>query len=332
MILADKIIELRKKNGMTQDELAEKMEVSRQSVSKWEGAQSVPDLNRILKMSEIFGVSTDYLLKDDIEQPEFTDTDEKEIYPRLSLEKADEYIKAKKSAAVRKAAAVLLFIVSLVPFITMGAMGEDAKQWAGADDILAGIGMVIMLAIIAAGAVVMSKASGILKPFEYIENGDFSPEYGVEGMARDKKTAFAAEESKSTLKCVLCWIAGVALLVLLGVIFDGAGSLCESFGLSALIISGAVGTFSAVKADEISEGYDALLREGIFSPDPDNEKKDNNFSIMTVYWVIVAAVYFGFSFFTNNWGRSWVILLIGAILSVAVSEFAKLRGRRKNEK
>ena len=53
MILADKIIELRKKSGMTQDELAEKLGVSRQSVSKWEGAQSTPDLARILKLAEI---------------------------------------------------------------------------------------------------------------------------------------------------------------------------------------------------------------------------------------------------------------------------------------
>ena len=64
MILADKIIELRKKNGWSQEELAEMLGVSRQSVSKWEGAQSVPDMNRILKLSEVFGVSTDELLKD----------------------------------------------------------------------------------------------------------------------------------------------------------------------------------------------------------------------------------------------------------------------------
>ena len=67
MILADKIIEERKKNGWSQEELAEKLGVSRQSVSKWESAQSVPDLNRILNMSKIFGVSTDYLLKDEID-------------------------------------------------------------------------------------------------------------------------------------------------------------------------------------------------------------------------------------------------------------------------
>lgn len=61
MILADKIIELRRKSGMSQEELAEKLNVSRQSVSKWESAASIPDLTRILEMSRLFGVTTDYL-------------------------------------------------------------------------------------------------------------------------------------------------------------------------------------------------------------------------------------------------------------------------------
>ena len=60
MILADKIILLRKKSGWSQEELAEKMNVSRQSVSKWEGANSIPDISKIIDMSKIFGVSTDY--------------------------------------------------------------------------------------------------------------------------------------------------------------------------------------------------------------------------------------------------------------------------------
>ena len=62
MILADKIIEERKKNGWSQEELANKLGVSRQAVSKWESSGSIPDLQRILQMSELFGVTTDYLL------------------------------------------------------------------------------------------------------------------------------------------------------------------------------------------------------------------------------------------------------------------------------
>ncbi len=70
MILADKIIRLRKKNGWSQEELANKMNVSRQAVSKWESAQSIPDIEKILQLSELFGVTTDYLLKDEFEKEE----------------------------------------------------------------------------------------------------------------------------------------------------------------------------------------------------------------------------------------------------------------------
>ena len=69
MILADKIMEERKKNGWSQEELADKLSVSRQAVSKWESAQSVPDLQRVIQLAEIFHVSTDYLLKDEVEAP-----------------------------------------------------------------------------------------------------------------------------------------------------------------------------------------------------------------------------------------------------------------------
>lgn len=67
MILAEKIIALRKKAGWSQEELAYQMGVSRQSVSKWESGTSIPDLERILKLSQVFDVSTDYLLKEEME-------------------------------------------------------------------------------------------------------------------------------------------------------------------------------------------------------------------------------------------------------------------------
>ena len=101
MILADKIINERKKNGWSQEELAEMLSVSRQSVSKWEGAQAVPDLTKIIKMAEIFGVSTDYLLKDEIEEIERNDTsyDNKEELNlrKVSIEDAQRYIKIVKT-------------------------------------------------------------------------------------------------------------------------------------------------------------------------------------------------------------------------------------------
>lgn len=67
MKLAEKIMALRKQRGWSQEELAQQLSVSRQSVSKWESGASVPDLDKILKMSEIFDVSTDALLKKEMD-------------------------------------------------------------------------------------------------------------------------------------------------------------------------------------------------------------------------------------------------------------------------
>ena len=63
MSIADRILTLRKSKGMSQEQLAEAMGVSRQAVSKWESEQASPDPEKIIAMSEIFGVTTDYLLK-----------------------------------------------------------------------------------------------------------------------------------------------------------------------------------------------------------------------------------------------------------------------------
>ncbi len=65
MKLSEKIFDLRKKMGLSQDELAEKLNVSRQSVSRWEVGSASPDAENLKQLSSIFGVSVDYLLNDD---------------------------------------------------------------------------------------------------------------------------------------------------------------------------------------------------------------------------------------------------------------------------
>ena len=65
MKLSDKIIGLRKSNGMSQEDLAEKLNVSRQAISRWESGTAMPDASNILQLSKLFGVTTDYLLNDD---------------------------------------------------------------------------------------------------------------------------------------------------------------------------------------------------------------------------------------------------------------------------
>lgn len=100
MILADKIIEERKKNGWTQEDLAQKLGVSRQSVSKWESAGAIPDLKKIIQLADLFGVRTDYLLKDEVEK-ENTETicDTDCELNRMSMEEANAYMDEKKKSS-----------------------------------------------------------------------------------------------------------------------------------------------------------------------------------------------------------------------------------------
>ena len=65
MNLSDKIVELRKKNGFSQEDLADELQVSRQAVSRWEQGTADPSSSNILELSKLFNVTTDYLLNDD---------------------------------------------------------------------------------------------------------------------------------------------------------------------------------------------------------------------------------------------------------------------------
>ena len=141
MIFADKLIDLRKKNGWSQEELAEKLNVSRQAVSKWEGAQSVPDMSRIIQLSELFGVSTDYLLKDNLEQAEpVQGSDEGSTARTVSMEEANAFLAVKEENSRRVALAVMLCILSPVALILLGgAQAFGLLDWS--EELAGGIGL-----------------------------------------------------------------------------------------------------------------------------------------------------------------------------------------------
>lgn len=63
MDISEKLLNLRKAHNLTQEQLAEQLDISRQSVSKWESGQAVPETDKLVALSKIFHVTTDYLLK-----------------------------------------------------------------------------------------------------------------------------------------------------------------------------------------------------------------------------------------------------------------------------
>ena len=152
MIFADKLILLRKKAGWSQEELAEQMEVTRQSVSKWEGAQSIPDLEKIIRLSALFGVSTDYLLKDEIEETgQIGPSSDVPPIRRVSMEEAGAFLAVKAGTANAIAYGVLLCILSPVVLFILSALSEYTAS-ALREDAANGIGMIVLILLVAAAA------------------------------------------------------------------------------------------------------------------------------------------------------------------------------------
>lgn len=113
MKLHDKIYELRKKEGLSQEALAEKLGVSRQSVSKWETGEATPEVSKLLAISKLFGVTTDYLLDDEAEE-------EKEVeMPSSSFEvtSVNEAPTKKSKNSARKLLIALLICILLCIFV-----------------------------------------------------------------------------------------------------------------------------------------------------------------------------------------------------------------------
>ena len=216
MILADKIIELRKKNGWSQEDLAEKLNVSRQSISKWEGAQSIPDMNKIIKMSEIFGVSTDFLLKDEMEMEKTEDenalavvsTDEEVCELRsVSMDEANAFIRMRESISRNIAVGVMLCILSPIALILLGGMSEYGKI-AMTEPMAAGAGLVFLFLLIGPAGALFIKSGMESDRYEYMEKELLDTEYGVDGMVRSMKERYMGAYTKMLiLGIVLCVVS-----------------------------------------------------------------------------------------------------------------------------
>ena len=324
MILADKIIDLRKKAGWSQEELAEKLGVSRQSVSKWEGAQSIPDMNKILQLSELFGVSTDYLLKDSMEATETVpsqDTDAEDA-TFVSMEEANAFLSYKAESAPRIALGVLLCILSPIALILLGGAQESGRL-AITEMQAAMIGLIVLLLMVA-GAVLLFVLTGMKgSKFEYLEKNALDTAYGVSGMVRERMQREESDHTRSiAVGVVLCVLAAIPLFVLL--LWRGEDEFYGVLGVSAILTLAGIGVHILVKASIPWEGYRMLLEEGDYTRD----RKRTNRQYAGIYWCIVTAAYLAVSFLTNRWDMTWIIWPVAAVLFGAVGEIGKLRGNR----
>lgn len=326
MIMADKIIRLRKKNGWSQEELAEKMNVSRQAVSKWESAQTVPNLEKLLQLGELFGVTTDYLLKDEMENEEFTEEGDDTKIRRITLAEANEFLEWRKTASTRTAAGVFLCIVSVIPLLILGAASE-VSAFGIPENAGAAIGLSILLITIATAVAIFVSCDSKNSPFDFMDKEPFETEYGVVGMVKEKQKAYKNTHTKyNIIGTCICVLSPIPLF--LGAITE-ENEFFIMIMLCVMLFLIAIGVTFFIISGERWSSMEKLLQEGEFTPKERSKSKVKE-TIRSVYWLTATAVYLGWSFMTNQWGISWVVWPIAGILFAAVMNISNLFIDREN--
>lgn len=341
MILAEKIAYLRKQKDWSQEELADQLEISRQSVSKWESAASIPELDKIIRMSAIFGVSTDFLLKDEYDidviqgekqgegsgMEELQGVDSQEGLSgnkvrTLSLEEANTYLETVQKTCTPTAWGVMLCILSPICLLLLGGWAEMGVL-SITENLAAGLGIVILLLMVA-GAVALFITNGMkLQPYEYLERESIRLQYGVSGILEKQRNDVKQKYQKNlVIGVTLCILSVVPLMAAMG--FDnGEEDIRMVYSLCLLLAVASIGVFLLVREGCIWDSYAKLLQEGDYS----EEKKRNRRKVgplVGAYWCLVTAIYLAVNFYHTSlgdnsyWKTSWPIWPVAALIFVVL--------------
>ena len=260
MIFADKLIALRKKAGYSQEELAQQLNVTRQSVSKWEGAQSVPDIEKILQISKLFGVTTDYLLKDEMGEPEYAES-EPTALRRVTLEQANAALAQAKVNAPYMAWGTALCVASPVMLLLLGEICQHS-QFGLNENVATGIGLCVLLVMVCAAVVLFMLCGTKNRDFDFLEKEPFETEYGVTGMVRERQAAYRPTYDKLNLTgTVLCILSAIplfgAMMVNSGIVMNVATGI----GLCVLLVMVCVAVVLFMLCGTKNRDFDFLEKE-----------------------------------------------------------------------
>ena len=329
MILADKIIELRKKEGWSQEELAEKLSVTRQSVSKWEGAQSIPDLDKVVQMSRLFGVTTDYLLKDELEESQPAECDAAPVLRRVTMAQASDYLALRRAAAPKMALATMLCVFSPIALIGLGGLSElSVSAFRITEGAAGGIGLCVLIVLVAIAVALFISCGNKAKEYEFLEKEPFETEYGVTGMVKERQKAFKpAYDRMNLIGTMLCILS---VLPLFAAAFSGRDFLAVMAVCVLLALVG-IGTYFFVYGGTVNGAMEKLLEEGDYTRD-EKSRKNITGPVSVIYWLVVTAIFMLYTFGPNGNGQprySWIIWAIAGVLYAAVLAGIKLIRNRK---
>ena len=321
MILADKIINERKKNGWSQEELAEMLSVSRQSVSKWEGAQAVPDLSKIIKMAEIFGVSTDYLLKDEIEESDNTSYNETSSVSmkKVSLEDAQRIIRTVKKNTPSAVIATMLFVLCPVTLIILAGFSNSFGFFP--DTFAAIVGLIVLFLCVGVGVTLWIAIEAKEKEFDFFEKEDYETLYGVDGMVKEAKSGFDKVRIPLIITAVALFIMSPIGVIVTGILGAFDFIIISMIALLLVMVSVGVGIF--IFTSRINGIYKKLLKEDLMTPE--ERRKERIVSKLSgSYWCLIVASYLVMGLGFDKWEYAGIVFPVAGVLYAAALGIFKI--------
>ena len=314
MILAEKIIRLRKQMGWSQEELAEKMNISRQSVSKWESTNSIPDLNKIILLGDIFDVSTDYLLKDDVEAYEPLNESVEPGTVKISLEQAYKYVENKMEMSGLVTKGVMFCVCSVIPLFFFLAMAEKSRLNM-TSSVAAVLGVISILIMVSIGISLFIRTNQYESDIDSIENETFDLEYGVHSVINEKLQKFRATYNLRLSVGIFMFIISFVPLMIVSIFYSGADVMLMMLIVLILII--AMGIYIVAPVSAKYDAYNNVLKDsGIKSEKSSRTKRAEK--LAAFYWPLLTAIYLGWSLWTMAWGITWIVWPVGSVLFAAL--------------
>lgn len=309
MELQEKIIVLRKQKGWSQEELSYQLDVSRQAVSKWESGASIPDIDKIIQMSKLFNVSTDYLLKNEEGSAEPTDS-----IKVVSKEEAINYLVMVKGSIGKIGFGVMLCILSPITLILLAGLSEEPYLFLS-EQMAAGIGMGALLLLIAIAVVIFIIYGTKYSKYEYLNKEKIYTNYDTTQMIKKEKDEFEGTYVKAiAIGTVLCIFSIVPLIVLSCLEINDFYSIVGCTILLA-VVSIAVLIFTIFGGIHMS--YSKLLQEGDYSIE-NKEKKEVANIFTPIYWCTITAIYLLTSFLTKEWRYTWIIWPVAGVFYAGI--------------
>ena len=245
----------------------------------------------------------------------------------VSLEESNTFLEVNRKAAGKIAAGVMMCILSPILAVLLSCAGSVGYLSISEDQ--GGVIGAILIMIVIAGAVALFVSSGMsLSKYAYLEKEYTETEYGVSGMAKERKSSYEAQHTRELVFGILLCVISV-VPVLACALANENNDFVMAVGTSLFLAIVAVGVCMIVKTSIIWGGYQKLLEEGEYT----REKKSiNRDSVLVIFWCTVTAIYLGYSLYTFDWGRSWIIWPVAAMLSAAIAELRKERLRKKKDR